>query len=390
MAEAAEPAPAPAPTPRRLLLVIHRLTPAGGAEVQLAHLARGLAANGHRVTLCCVDRSLVAPATVAGWGVELVELGAAGRLARALAVPRLARLARRAELVHCTMWDASLWGRLAAILARRPVIVADHTTDRSIQVATSGAPRADWIARHNRLLDRFTFTTVACAESQRPVLEAEGVSPARIVCIPNGVPIAAMRAQAAASPGRAALGLPPSGPLVLQVGVLRPEKNQRGALELFGRVREAVPEAQLVLVGDGPLRGAVEARAAALGAAGWAHFLGHRDDVPALLAEAALALLPSTADAMPMVVLESMALGVPVVASEVGDVRRVLGDAGLYAAPGDGEGLAAHCVALLREPALRERLRERALARVERYDFAAMVTAYEDLFEAAIAGRYSR
>lgn len=368
--------------PLKLLLLVNQLSPIGGAEVQLAHLADGLAARGHAVTVGAIDHKWAETRPLAP-GVELVELHASNRYRRLAAVPRLARLARRADAVQCTMWDPSLWGRLAAILARRPVIVADHATDRSVQIAAGGGARASWIAAHNRLLDPFTYATVACAASQRQILLGEGVAAAKIVHIPNGIPVARLREEAAAAPGRERLGLP-TGPLVLQVGVFRPEKNQLGALEAFPAVRERIPGAQLVFAGDGPTMAAVEARAAELGAGEWAHFLGARDDVPALLARAELMLLPSLADAMPMTVLEALAVGTPVVASDVGDVASMLGEGGICVPPGDGGALAGAVARVLGEPELSDSLRAAGSKRAAGFDSAAMVGAYEALFRGAV------
>jgi glycosyltransferase involved in cell wall biosynthesis len=343
--------------PRRVLLIINRLTPIGGAETQMAHLAQGLAAAGHQVTVCCMDRSTFDPDELAEAGISLVELRARRRL-----------------------------GRIAAILARRPVIVADHATDRSVQIAANGVPRGSWIALHNRLLDRFTFATVACATSQRPVLIGEGVAPEKIVHIPNGVPIERMLRAAAASHSREQLGLPAVGPIALQIGIFRPEKNQLGGLEAFASVPGQIDEAHLVFVGDGPERERVERRAAELDAGAWAHFLGQRTDVSALLAQADLMLLPSISDAMPMAVIESLALGVPVVASDVGDVKETVGEAGICAPVGDASARAAACVRIFSDPELRRRMSEVARERSRAFDATTMVERYEALLEAACAG----
>jgi glycosyltransferase involved in cell wall biosynthesis len=288
------------------------------------------------------------------------------------------------------MWDPSLWGRIAAILARRPVVVADHATDRSVQVAASGAPRARWIAVHNRLLDRFTFATVACATSQREVLLGEGISAEKIVYIPNGIPLEDVAEKAVGGPSRAQIGVPEKVPLAVQVGVFRTEKNQIGALEAFVEVRRQVPEAQLVFVGDGPLRPQVERRAEELDATGWAHFVGMRRDVPGLLALADTMLLPSHGDAMPMTVLEAMTLGVPVVASDVGDVRQVLGDAGICVPAGDREALVRACVEMLSSDAERARMSAAGPGRSREFDAATMTDRYAALFEAALTGASPR
>ncbi|HKI65828.1 MAG TPA: glycosyltransferase [Solirubrobacterales bacterium] len=365
--------------------MITRLSFFGGAEVQLVHLARGLARMGYEVTLCSLEPTPADPGKLADQGIELVSLGATNRYRRLAVLPRLTRLARRADVVHCTMWDASLWGRLAAIAARRPVIVADHAARRSAQVSAKGAPRAKWIALHNRLLDRFTYATVACATCQRPVLEAEGVDPDKTVYIPNGIPVDELLEAAENGPSRRELGIPEQGSVALQVGVFRPEKNQIGSVEAFERVRERVEGAQLAFAGEGETRASVEERAQASGEG--IHFLGPRRDVPGLLALADLMLLPSTADAMPMTVLEAMALGVPVIASDVGDTREALTDeAGISVPAGDLEALTDAWLRVLTDDELRARLGAAGARRARQFDASVMARRYSALFEAACSG----
>jgi len=371
--------------PRRPLLVINALHH-GGAEHQLMHLAAGLAESGHEVTLCCIDRVTIDVEPLDRAGVEIVQLDAGTRWKRLAALRRLVGLARRADIVQCTMWDASLWGRLAAILARRPVVVADHAVDRSVQIASSGAPRERWIALHNRLLDPFTYATVACATPQRQVLLGEGVSAEKIVHIPNGLPVSGIVAAAAGGPGRAELGLPAEAPVAIQVGVFRREKNQIAALEAVARARRAIPGLELVYVGGGAEQERVEERARELDG-GWAHFLGFREDVPALVAVADLLIQPSISDAMPMTVLEAMALGVPVVATDVGDVAWMVGEeAGVCVPASDVEALERACVEILADEDRRGAMGAAAVRRAAEFDASLMVRHYEQLFRGALNG----
>jgi glycosyltransferase involved in cell wall biosynthesis len=376
--------PTPRLRPLKLLLVVHRLD-YGGAELQLIHLARGLARIGHEVTVCCIDRSVLDLEPLEQAGVRTVSLRARSRAARAVALARLARLARRADVVQCTMWDASLWGRIAAALVRRPVVVADHATDRAVQVAADGSGRASWIALHNRLLDRFTFATVACAATQRSVLEGEGVDPGKIAWIPNGVPTDELAAAAADGPSRSDLGIPESALVALHVAGFRAEKNQMGALEAFVGVRERVGDVHLVFLGSGPLRESVEQRTRELGADGWVHFLGFRDDVPAVLSLADIMILPSTSDALPMTILEALALGVPVVATDVGDVAATLADGvGVCVPVGDQAAFERACSELLGSPERRAELSRASRERARDFDAAVMAERYSELFESAV------
>lgn len=363
----------------------------GGAETQLGHLAVGLAQRGDQVTLTCMDQAHSDLGALQRAGVRVLQLGASTPAAKLRSIPRLAALARRAEVVHCALWDASLYGRMAAFMARRPVTAAEHSSDRSMQRSPSGAPRERWIALHHRLLAPITFATVACAHTQLPLLESEGVRAERIVLIPNGVPVDELRAAAVRSHvSRAKLGIPDTALLVVQVARLTPEKNQRATVDAVHRLRQELGDVHALFVGDGPDDSGPE-RARVLGA-DWAHFLGTRSDVPALLALADLAVLPSRIDAQPMAMLEAMALGVPQVVADVGDLRAVIesAGAGIAVPPGDDEAFVAACRSLLASSARRAQLREAALASSARWDVVPMVVGYSRLFDRALARDHSQ
>ena len=196
-----------------------------------------------------------------------------------------------------------------------------------------------------------------------------------------------MKVAAAAGPSRAELGIPDGVPTVMQVGVFRDEKNQVGALEAVAGMREKGSDAHLIFVGDGPSKPEVDKRAAELGAEGWVHFLGMRADVPALLSLADVLVQPSHADAMPLSVLEAMAVGVPVVATAVGDVPSMLaGRAGVTVPPEDREALEATLGELLSDPARRAEMGAAGEEIASARDSSKMIDSYEALFEAALGG----
>jgi glycosyltransferase involved in cell wall biosynthesis len=270
-------------------------------------------------------------------------------------------------------------------------VVADHSTDRAIHVSRRGAPRGRWVAAHHRLLAPFTAATVACAQSQERLLLAEGVPRERLVCIPNGVPVAELRAAAGRGATRGRLGLPGDALVVLHVAHFRPEKNQAQTLATVAALRTRLVDVRAVFVGEGPEQDAVRAQARRIGAH-WAVFLGRRTDVAAVLAQADLLVLPSRADTMPMTILEALALGVPVVAYDVGDVRSVLEatGGGVCVAHLDGEAFTAACERVLGDPALREELSRRGRVASARFDAGRMVERYAEVFDAAIAHRRPR
>ena len=192
------------------------------------------------------------------------------------------------------------------------------------------------------LAARWCRTIVALSAAERDAgLDARVGRRDQYRVIPNGVPLE-----------RFALPRRPVRGRILMVGRLAPPKRPDLALRAFASVRERIPEAELHVVGDGPLRAEAEALAAELGLAGSVRFLGTREDVPQLLAEAECALLASDYEGCPLAVVEAMAASVAVVATEVGGVGELVRPSvtGAVAPKGDAEALAAALSEVLADP----------------------------------------
>ena len=135
------------------------------------------------------------------------------------------------------------------------------------------------------------------------------------------------------------------------------------------------------------MRPALERQVQELGVGGLVEFLGHREDVPQVLADTDIFVLPSRTEAFPNVLLEAMATGLPVVASDVGGIPELVEDGrnGLLVPVGDAQALAAAIVRLMAEPQLADALGEAARLAIEsRYSFDRMVSAFEALYQAEI------
>ena len=145
-----------------------------------------------------------------------------------------------------------------------------------------------------------------------------------------------------------------------------------------------LPQCDLLLVGEGPLRAKIERACRRLGISERVRFAGRRADLPEILAASDLLVLPSAWEGMPNVVLEAMAAGLPVVATDVEGVRELLGSAAhqQIVPYGDGKTLADRIVELITNPAVAARLGAENQARAcEHFSPQQMVTAYEDLWE---------
>jgi len=361
--------------PLRVLFVITSM-PVGGAETLLVNLIRQLDRERFSPELCCLK--------------ELGPLGEA--LAREVpthtgllkhkydlrVLPRLVSLLKKRRIdavVTVGAGDKMFWGRLAAKCAGLPVAIAAlHST---------GWP--DGIGRLNRLLTRWTsaFVGVATAHGKH-LVETERFPSEKVCVIPNGVDVERFSPRPQSETLRAELGLKPNAPVVGIVAALRPEKNHELFLQAAARVRATVPNAQFLIVGDGPCRPLLEELTDTLGLSDAVCFAGNRPDIPALLSLCDVFALTSHMEANPVSILEALATGKPVVATNVGSIAESVrpGQTGFLVPPGDLEGLAGRIIALLEHPHEARRLGAagRELV-VQNWSLRHMVRGYETLIE---------
>ena len=370
--------------PSRIFFVIDTLK-TGGAQQQLLYLIQSLESAGHRTALCSLwplmkwqDRFFQA-------GTHLVYVHKRSRLDISI-IWRLASAMRqfRPDIVHTWLTTGNLWGRLAARLARVPVVIA------SVRTVSPGDLPASfvWI---DRLLARMTDTLIC--NSRAGCLEVQGAHiHARRGCrvVYNGLDASAYadadakQADRGASDGyRRQLGLRPAGPVVGTVGRLVPQKDHRTFLEAMGKVHDGGVAAQAVIVGEGDLRPALEVLCGELGLRDSVVFAGARSDVPALMHLFDVFVLSSLWEGLSNVSMEAMAAGRPVVATDVGGTAELVetGMTGLLVPPGDPDRLAGAVLALLRDPARARRMGEAGQQRVvSQFSLERMVSETENIY----------
>ncbi len=299
----------------------------------------------------------------------------------AAAAARLAFLfaRRRPDVVHAHTYKAGVLATFAARAAGvRAVVFTPHGHIFAPGARIPGVPGDGW---RLGVLRSVTRLAGACAHrvtalSERDLAEqlALGLAPPdRHVVIPNGIDLD--RYDRPRAPGR-------GGTVIGTVGRFSTEKGHRLLLEAFGRVRRARPQSRLVLVGYGDLEPELRRAAEALAPGGAVEFAGARESAEALPAFDVY-VQPSLYESQGLAILEAMAAGVPVVATDVGGVRDAVrdGETGLLVPPGDPEALAAAILRLAADPGLSAALAARARARVrERHSSARMVGAYASLY----------
>jgi len=360
----------------------------GGSEQSLLHLLEGLDRARWRPVL------LHHPAT----GLARLLEGAAAAGVTVREVPRVRDgnvVCRLPGLVHALAADrpavfhahlnwplACKFGLVAARIRRVPAVIG------TVQLFVAALVNRS-VRFQQRIVSAGVHRYVAVSEEvARRMATCFGLSPGKLRVIYNGI-----------DPGpfggppdvrlRAALTGDPHRPLVLTLARLAPQKG----LDTLVAAAQLLPEAVFAVAGDGPERGALEAQAATLGLADRMRFLGHRQDVPALLDSCDVLVLPSLFEGLPLAVLEAMAAGKPVVASRIGGTDEAVldGVTGLLVPPSDARALARAVREVLSDPPLARRLGAAGRARVQA-EFSArrMVSAVEATYDEVLAARERR
>jgi glycosyltransferase involved in cell wall biosynthesis len=319
------------------------------------------------------------------FGAPTTVLGAdAGGLAGAgVSLPGLRALRRRIrdwdpDVVQAHGGEALKYSVLAAALGRSRVVYRRiGSTPRSI----ARGPRRAAYGRLMRQADR----VVAVAEAVREETLAVFRLPAtRVVTIPNAVDAHRLAASRDRAAMRRDLGIPANAEVVLSLGALTWEKNPLVHVEVGAAALAQRPRAWHLLVGDGPLRGEVEAAIARSPTGERARLLGVRDDVGDLLAASDVLLFASCSEGMPATVIEAGMAGLPVAGYAVAGVSEVVesGTTGLLARAGDSDRLATHLTELLTDGGRRRAMGAAARERCRvRFDIDAVAPRYLDLYQ---------
>jgi len=365
-------APGARSRPVRLLLVVDSLE-VGGAERQVVDLAVALRREGYEVTVACsVAGDLSGLLEEAGIPVRpLLDRLAKRRFSVAYAW-RLRRLLRkeRFDVVHAHIYASAVAATIATLGTGVPLVITEHTE------ASWQTWRARWVSRW--VYRRVERVIAVSTPIRRRLIERDDVHPDLITIVPNAV--------ASASEPHADASLPAElreRPLVGVVARLQPEKGVANFLKAATRVAPQFPEAHFVVAGDGPLRWELVALAEDLNLSKRVQFLGFRSDASALMRFLDVLVVPSLTEGSPLVTLEAMAAGVPVVASAVGGIPDQIRHEkeGLLVPPGDTGTIGDALLTLLGDSNRARRLGEAGRRRAtSQFSHATMVRQIEDVY----------
>lgn len=179
------------------------------------------------------------------------------------------------------------------------------------------------------------------------------------------------------------VGLLGGGPRLVLVGRLAPQKGHRDALAALQLIRQHIPMAELLMVGEGELRGELERMTVELGLTSHVQFVGQREDIPQLLAQSDVLISPSLWEGFPTVILEAMAAGVPVVATNVSGSRELVrnGVTGMLVPVNQPQALADAIMQLFRQPEMAHKFALQAQLEVQHYRFDTIAEEYAELYD---------
>ena len=354
----------------------------GGQELRILTEMEGMARRGHRVQLVTASSADILPAARArGIPVEGLPIEAK-KLPGLRAMRTWLRQHGRGFDVINTHSSTDAWLVALARLGRPAMPPVVRTRHVSTPVNTSRSTR--W------LYTAATAEIVVTGEALKTQLVRDnGLDAARITSVRTGIDLARFRPLDHAA-ARAAHGVD-GRPAVAILATLRDWKGHDELLEAWVTLRTRVPGWQLLVIGDGPRRAHLEARVASLGLAGDVRFTGNQDDVPAWLACADVAVLPSWGDeGVPQSLMQSAACGLPAVSTTIGAIGEAVrdGETGLLVPPKDVPALTGALARLMTDSDLRSRMGTAAHAYAhENFGLDRMLDGMERVFARVVRGR---
>jgi len=296
---------------------------------------------------------------------------------------------RRIDIIHAHDFRSDLVAYLVGLSLgrRRPILM-------STAHAWVMAGRKGDVYRHlDLLLMRRFDQLIAVSNATKAQMVAGGVRAERIAVVHNGIDTEAWSREHADGGLAAEWKLPRGGPVIGYVGRIMPEKNLETWLRVAASVASSVQQARFVLVGDGRdgrTERELKALARGLGIEASTTFAGYRSDLLSVYTTFDVFMMTSRREGLPNSILEAMALGLPVVTTDVAGAKELVdhGVTGFVRPQDDASGLAAAATALAGDPALRRRMGAAGRLRVEKeFSFTDRLARIEDLYEQVVGKR---
>ncbi len=347
-----------------------------GGEQQASWLVQGLVAAGHRVIIAGRPESLWLADPHGGAALERVALPLRNEF-DLVSAWKLARIVtgEGVDIIHAHTSHAHSIACLARKMAGRGKVVVHRRV--------SFPPKGDPI---NRLKYAAPDRIVAVSGAVAAVLLGAGIAQGRVRTVHSAVDLARLDVPALT---RESIGVPPDVPLFLSAGALVGHKDHACLIDAMATLHAQVPEARLVIAGEGELRAELESKIIRLGLGDVVRLLGHRKDVPAIIKAANFYVSSSWSEGLGTSVLEALAAGTPVIATEAGGVNEMVlpGETGWLLPNRDPAALAAAMLEALAAPDRAAAMAVSGRAHVEaHFTVARMVAGNIAVYEELLSG----
>jgi glycosyltransferase involved in cell wall biosynthesis len=382
----------------KILHLIDSLYGAGGAERQLLLSIKALDASRFESYICCVQTPGHLAGEAAEMGIKVFSLGVNGKLGWPKAIMRLRRLIRSLgiELVHTSLYEASVLGGLAGRLSGVPVVTTLTNTVHDTEWLSETMGLSRWKVASSEMAHRLVIRwcmreVIAVSEHvKQSAVRHYRIRPDKITVIHRalspewlGVASSPKGELPDVSPGEAS-------PTLIAVGRLIPQKDHESLLRAMAIVARGLPEARLLIAGEGQLMSQLKQLCDSLELNGHVSFLGRRNDVRRLLETSDIFVLPSLREGCPNALIEAMSVGIPCVATSIGPVTELVRDGEHVALvpPSAPEAMAEAIVSLTSRPDEARAMGHRAkeMAR-RRFTPARVSEALESVYMRVLARR---
>lgn len=354
-----------------------------GAERVILTLARGIDKELFNIFLLCMEggngnsRSLVNRAIQSGISVETIRVNGRFDIAALMKIRKVLKR-RQIDIIHSHDYKSNLYGLLASIGLPVKRILTAH-----------GATRDSLLKRLYLFIDvfityRFFDIIIAVSEDLYRKLIKKGISKDHLAIIKNGLDLTLNCNNFIA---QEQLKIPGESKVFAVVGRLFPDKGHRYFLEAFSRIHRRYPNTFGLIVGDGPSYEEINRQVKEYGLSESISLCGLRYDMDSVYKQIDYLVIPSLTEGLPYVLLEAMAFGIPVVATSVGDIPKLIDDGktGYTVNPGDSDQLADKMALLMEDPIVAEHMAKRAKMVVETtYSAQQMIYQTEQMYQKII------
>lgn len=355
--------------------------PIGGAEEHLLTVLMNISLTRYNPIVCCIREKGEIGKEIENMGFNIISLKRKSKMWDVGIVKDIIDIikVKNIHLIHTHLYHANMYGRIAALISKVPVIATEHNVYPKYKLKRR---IVNWI------LAKKTNRIIAVSQMvKKEIVLRDWIDPSKVAVIYNGIDISRFPSPLTKVEARQKLGIPANCFLVGNVGRLIEQKGQMYLINAMSIVKDHIPGVKLLLVGSGPLESHLKSAVSAKGLRETVIFLESRRDIPDILKAIDIFVSPSIWEGLPIVLLEAMASYLPVIATSVGGVVEIVKDGinGLIVPPRNETTLATTIIELLNDGAKRKIFGEKGREIVvEKFTAFHMVKHIESLYESIL------